>query len=97
MLHDDQESDILERLAHPEREHERRRPDRLFFIRNIFNGIFILLAAVAMVGIVVTRLKGWNTDWCYALGLVAVLVKMGEALLRMPSLLKKPRKPGERL
>lgn len=84
-------SDILDRLAHPEREEERRRPDRLFLLRNVLNAVFILIAVVAMVGIAVSWSNGSDRTWCYVLGLVAVGVKMVEVMLRMPTLLRRPQ------
>ena len=56
---------------------------RNLFLRNILNSIFILLAIVAMVGIVLTdTTEGSLTRW-YAVGLFAVVVKMVEVVLRM--------------
>lgn len=82
------ESNILERLKHPEREGERRRMSRNLFLRNIINSFFILLAVAAMVGIVVTDEGSQARTACYALGLVAVVVKMVEVVLRMPGMRK---------
>lgn len=84
-------NDILERLKHPEQETSRRRPDRLLFVRNILNAVFILLAVVAMAGIGFSWGSGDTFAWAYAVGIVAVLIKMVEALLRMPGLLRKPQ------
>ncbi len=53
--HDDR--DILERLRHPERETERRKMSRNLFLRNILNSLFILLAVVAMGGILLADAK----------------------------------------
>ncbi len=85
-----EENDILERLKHPELEGQRRRPDRMLFLRNILNAVFILLAVIAMVGIGLSWKSENSPAWGYAVGIVAVLIKMIEALLRMPGLLKKP-------
>ena len=81
------ENDILERLRHPEREAERRKVTRNLFIRNILNSIFILLAIIAMIGIVFSEKMGNIYIW-YGLGLFAVLIKMVEVMLRMPGLKK---------
>ena len=84
-------SDILERLAHPEREQERRKMSRMLYIRNVLNSVFILLSVIAMVGIGLS----WGDvtpSWCLIIALIAVIVKMAEAALRMPSMLRKPRK-----
>ena len=84
-------SDILERLAHPEREQERRKMSRMLYIRNVLNSVFILLAVIAMIGIGLSW--GETTPaWCLYLALIAVIIKMAEAALRMPSMLRKPQK-----
>ena len=82
--HDDR--DILERLKHPERETERRKMSRNLFLRNILNSLFILLAVVAMGGILLAGTKNMM-PW-YIVGLFAVIVKMVEVMLRMPGIKK---------
>lgn len=82
--HDDR--DILERLKHPERETERRKMSRNLFLRNILNSLFILLAVVAMGGILLADTKNMM-PW-YIVGLFAVIVKMVEVMLRMPGIKK---------
>ncbi len=84
-------SDILERLAHPEREQERRKMSRMLYIRNVLNSVFILLSVIAMIGIGLS----WGDvtpSWCFIIALIAVIVKMAEAALRMPSMLRKPQR-----
>lgn len=84
-------SDILERLAHPEREQERRKMSRMLYIRNVLNSVFILLSVIAMIGIGLS----WGDvtpSWCLTIALIAVIVKMAEAALRMPSMLRKPQR-----
>ncbi len=84
-------SDILERLAHPEREQERRKMSRMLYIRNVLNSIFIILSVIAMIGIGLS----WGDvtpSWCLIIALIAVIVKMAEAALRMPSMLRKPQR-----
>ena len=84
-------SDILERLAHPEREQERRKMSRMLYIRNVLNSVFILLSVIAMIGIGLS----WGDvtpSWCLVIALIAVIVKMAEAALRMPSMLRKPQR-----
>ena len=85
--YDDHSEDILERLRHPEREHQRKRMSRNLFIRNILNSVFILVAVVAMIGIVATHSSPKSMIW-YGVGLFAVLIKMVEVALRMPGLNK---------
>ena len=63
------ESDILERLKHPEREAERRKVSRSLYLRNVLNSIFILLALVAMVGIGLN----WGSIGIFGLDMVAAL------------------------
>lgn len=82
------EQDILERLRHPEREQEKRKISRNLFVRNILNGIFILLALVAMIGILLTPAGTGIMIW-YGVGLFAVVVKMAEAVMRMPGIGRK--------
>ena len=82
--------DILERLKHPEREKERHRPNQRLFYRNIINATFILLAAIAMIGLGVSWTEATSPTWCYALALVAVFIKMIDAVMRIPDMLKRP-------
>lgn len=84
-------NDILERLRHPERKAQRRRTGSNLFLRNILNGVFMLMAATAMIGLVVTWHSPQQPTWCYVLGLLAVVVKMVEAMLRMPGMKQTPR------
>lgn len=79
-------SDWLERLKQPERkEPKRRRMTRNLFIRNILNALFIIVALVAMIGIIVA--KEHVMVW-YSVGLFAVIIKMVEVMLRMPGIKK---------
>ena len=79
-------SDWLERLKHPERkEPKRRRMTRNLFIRNILNALFIIVALVAMIGIIVA--KEHVMVW-YSVVLFAVISNMVELLLRMPGIKK---------
>lgn len=79
-------SDWLERLKHLERkEPKRRRITRNLFIRNILNALFIIVALVAMIGIIVA--KEHVMVW-YSVGLFAVIIKMVEVMLRMPGIKK---------
>lgn len=80
-------ADILERLKHPENEGKRYHRSRNLMVRNVLNALFIILAVVAMVGIVVSDVNGNLMVW-YAVGLFAVVVKMIEVVLRMPGFKK---------
>ena len=84
------ERNILERLEHPEWETERRREDKTLFIRNILNGIFMILAVVAMVGVLVFSESRRGTLFSYAPALLAVVIKMVEVMMRMPGMMRKP-------
>ena len=76
--------DILERLRNPQaREKEKRQKTKNLFLRNILNSIFILVALVAMIGILV---DSKHTMIWYSVGLFAVIIKIVEVLLRMPGL-----------
>uniref|UniRef100_UPI003FD81868 hypothetical protein n=1 Tax=Alloprevotella sp. TaxID=1872471 RepID=UPI003FD81868 len=55
------------------------------FIRNILNALFIIVALVAMIGIIVA--KEHVMVW-YSVGLFAVIIKMVEVMLRMPGIKK---------
>ncbi len=58
---------------------------RNLFIRNILNALFIIVALVAMIGIIVA--KEYVMVW-YSVGLFAVIIKMVEVMLRMPGIKK---------
>lgn len=62
--------------------------DRTFFIRNILNIAFIILALGAMVGVVVCKSR-MGTNISYGVAVVAVIIKIIEVILRMPSMTKK--------
>lgn len=53
-------------------------------LRNVLNAVFMLMALVAMVGIVASPQGSTLIMVWYGLGLVAVLVKMVEVMLRVP-------------
>ncbi len=78
------ESHILNRLKHPEREEQRLKKERkMLFFRNILNAVFMLLAAVTMVGI--WAFPDYTNHW-YIIGLVAVCIKIVEVMFRMPGM-----------
>lgn len=52
-------------------------------IRNLLNGLFILLSIIAMIGIGVTLNDPEIPVWCYGIAIVAVVIKMIEATMRM--------------
>lgn len=91
-----EEARFLERVHKGEDREESmqdRRARRLFIVRNTLNGLFILLALAAMVGIGYY----WYSDntsvrlWSISIGIIAVLLKMVEATMRMSTMLQKPK------
>ena len=70
---------------------ERKKRNQLRF-RNVLNIAFMVLALIAMVGIGLGLKNDQPSDWAYAVGVIAVLVKFAEAMLRMPASLTKPRR-----
>ena len=92
-----EEQEFLDRLNNPEKAAElqegNRKENRMLFLRNILNGAFILLALVAMCGIGYSIYR--HSDSLYnifvGVGIVAVLIKMVEASMRMSGMLQKPK------
>jgi len=92
-----EEQEFLDRLNNPEKaaeQHEdNQKENRMLFLRNILNGVFILLALAAMCGIGYSIYR--HNDSLYnifvGVGIVAVLVKMVEASMRMSGMLQKPK------
>jgi len=70
-----------------------RKERRMLQLRNVLNIIFMVLALVAMVGLAYAMWKGSPRVRTASLvvGIVAVLVKMVEASLRMGNMLHKPQ------
>lgn len=67
----------------------KRKQDKTLFVRNILNSIFIILAIVAMVGVLVSKAGTAALYVSYGIGIVSILVKMGEVMIRMPRMLRK--------
>lgn len=70
----------------------RQKADKQLRLRNFLNIVFMMLAVVAMIGIGISMKQDEPSNWGYVVGIIAVLVKIAEAMLRMPSSLNKPRK-----
>lgn len=85
--------DLLSQLSDPAQRRAAARERRMLALRNTLNGIFMLLACVAMIGMVVNWGHPERNAWCYVVALVGVCIKMGEALLRSSTLLRRPRRP----
>ncbi len=79
------EDDLLNKLRERKQLQRRQRMTRNLFIRNILNALFMLVALIAMLGIVMNKEKAMV--W-YAVGLFAVIIKMVEVMLRMPGIKK---------
>ncbi len=81
-------TDKSERILREQEESlkERRSQNRHLFLRNVLNSTFMLLAIVAMVGILIFPSASTGAVVCYAIGLLAVLIKMVEVCFRMPTL-----------
>ena len=85
------ESPALRSLRERRERHERLRRDARrgnLRLRNALNTIFILMAVAAMVGVAWAAHKGGSLTPWYATALAAVLVKMVEVVLRIPSMRK---------
>ena len=78
------EPHILNSLRHTEREAQRWKKERkMLILRNILNAVFMLLAAVTMIGI--WAFPDYTNQW-YIIGLVAVCIKIVEVMFRMPGM-----------
>ena len=64
-------------------------------LRNVLNTVFILLALIAMVCIGLGKFQhhGSLMQMGLIIGIVAVLVKMVEATMRLSTMRRKPRQP----
>jgi len=67
---------------------ERQRYNRNLLMRNWLNGIFMLMAVGAMAGLMLFSKSKEGLMACYAIGLLAVVIKMVEVVMRMPGLKK---------
>lgn len=74
----------------PQQQLEReRRQQRLLVLRNWLNGIFMLLALIAIVGVLLFKAGDIRLYISYGIALLAILIKMVEALFRMPGIFNK--------
>ena len=80
-----------------ERLDEGKTDDNRLFLRNILNSIFIILAILAMVGVLIFKSGTLWLSVSYGVGIVAVLVKMVEVMLRMPGMKKQEPRYKSRL
>jgi len=77
------------------RQHEKdeleamRRQRRNLVIRNWLNGIFIVLALIAIVGVLYFRSGDRGLTLSYGIAILASIVKMVEAIFRLPGVFNK--------
>ena len=86
----EKDKEFLERLNQTAENEENAggmKSGKLLHIRNILNAIFILLAIIAMVGILISKTHTYLV-WSYGVGILAVLIKMAEVVLRYPSMIR---------
>ena len=68
---------------------ELRRQHRILVIRNWLNSIFIVLALLAIAGVIYFKAGERGLMISYGIGVLAVLIKMVEAMFRMPGIFNK--------
>lgn len=66
-----------------------RRQHRNLVIRNWLNGIFIVLALIAIVGVLYFRSGDRGLTLSYGIAILAIIVKMVEAIFRLPGVFNK--------
>ena len=67
----------------------RRRERRNLIIRNWLNGLFIVLALIAIVGVLYFRAGERGLILSYGIAILAIIVKMVEAIFRLPGVFNK--------
>lgn len=66
------------------------RPERRnLIIRNWLNGLFIVLALIAIVGVLYFRAGERGLTLSYGIAILAIIVKMVEAIFRLPGVFNK--------
>ncbi len=68
---------------------ELRRQHRILVIRNWLNSIFIVLALLAIASVLYFKAGERGLMISYGIGVLAVLIKMVEAMFRMPGIFNK--------
>lgn len=66
-----------------------RRERRNLIIRNWLNGLFIVLALIAIVGVLYFRAGERGLTLSYGIAILAIIVKMVEAIFRLPGVSNK--------
>lgn len=65
------------------------RQRRLLILRNWLNGVFMLLALIAIIGVLLFKAGDIRLYISYGIAILAILVKMVEAIFRMPGIFNK--------
>ena len=73
----------------PIQDEKARRQRRLLILRNWLNGVFMLLALIAIIGVLLFKAGDIRLYISYGIALLAILVKMVEAIFRMPGIFNK--------
>lgn len=68
---------------------EEKRQRKMLIVRNWMNGIFILLSIISIIGVLVFKANDVRLYYSYGIATVAVIIKMIEALFRMPGFANK--------
>lgn len=76
------EHEIQKQIAEEKRQH------RMFIIRNWLNGIFIVLAVIAIIGVLYFDSEEPGLYYSYGVAVLGVIIKMIEVLFRMPGFAK---------
>ena len=66
-----------------------RRERRNLIIRTWLNGLFIVLALIAIVGVLYFRAGERGLTLSYGIAILAIIVKMVEAIFRLPGVFNK--------
>ncbi|MBC8625634.1 hypothetical protein H8527_02305 [Alloprevotella sp. Lung230] len=73
----------------PIQDEKARRQRRLLSLRNWLNGVFMLLALIAIIGVLLFKAGDIRLYISYGIAILAILVKMVEAIFRMPGIFNK--------
>lgn len=68
---------------------EQKRQRKMLVIRNWLNSIFIVLAIIAIVGVLVFKSGDAGLYYSYGIAVIAVIIKMVETMFRMPGIGRK--------
>ena len=73
----------------PIQDEKARRQRRLLILRNWLNGVFMLLALIAIIGVLLFKAGDIRLYISYGIAILAILVKIVEAIFRMPEIFNK--------